>query len=134
MGSSAQGNVGIAFALVLVAGLSTVLGAAVVFTPGLAKFATPRFLAGGLAFSAGVMTYIAFVEIFQKSVTSFENAGHLEGRAYTFATLCFFVGVIITIVSSAISSAQLSINTSVGIDKASRPIYNSSLISSCMRY
>ena len=48
----AQGNVGVAFALVIGAGLSTTLGACAAF---FAKLASPRLLAMGLGLSAGVM-------------------------------------------------------------------------------
>ena len=80
-------NVGVAFALVTLAGLSTGLGAAVVCTPGLAKYATSTFLAGALSFSAGVMVYVSFVEIFQKSVGSFIDAGWKESVANALAVL-----------------------------------------------
>ena len=92
-------NVGIAFLLVFIAGLSTALGAAIVCTPCMAHLATPRFLAGGLSLSAGVMVYVSFVEIFQKSLTSFGDAGHSHGVANAFSTLCFFCGAVFVIVS-----------------------------------
>lgn len=87
-------NVGIALALVFGAGGSTAIGAAVVFFPSIVKLASKRVLAGSLGFSAGVMTYVSFVEIFAKSRLSFEDAGHDENKAYLYATLCFFAGVI----------------------------------------
>eukprot|EP00541_Cyclophora_tenuis_P014704 CAMPEP_0116545978 /NCGR_PEP_ID=MMETSP0397-20121206/2974_1 /TAXON_ID=216820 /ORGANISM="Cyclophora tenuis, Strain ECT3854" /LENGTH=371 /DNA_ID=CAMNT_0004070363 /DNA_START=38 /DNA_END=1153 /DNA_ORIENTATION=- len=86
-------NVGIAFGLVIGAGLSTALGAAVVFFPSLVKLASRRVLAGALGISAGVMTYVSFVEIFNKSQSSFQDAGFEEDQAYVYATLCFFGGV-----------------------------------------
>ena len=92
-------NVGIAFVLVTLAGISTVLGAAVVCTPGLAQQATPTFLAAALAFSAGVMVYVSFIEIFQKSVSSFVDAGHKKGVSNALATLCFFGGIGVVLVS-----------------------------------
>jgi len=87
-------NVGVAFALVIGAGASTGIGASVVFFPRLVRLASRKTLASGLGFSAGVMTYVSFVEIFQKSVIGFEEAGHSDKNAYTFATLCFFAGVV----------------------------------------
>jgi zinc transporter, ZIP family len=48
----AEGNVGVAFALVIGAGLSTTLGATAAFY---AKLASPLTLAVGLGLSAGVM-------------------------------------------------------------------------------
>jgi zinc transporter ZupT len=91
-------NVGIALALVFGAGASTAIGAAVVFFPSLVKLASKRVLAGSLGFSAGVMTYVSFVEIFTKSRTSFEER-HDENTAHLYATICFFAGVAIMMVS-----------------------------------
>lgn len=100
-----KGNVGVALALVLGAGLSTGIGATVVFVPSLVKLASRRVLASSLGFSAGVMTYVSYVKIFEKSMSEFENAGHDERMAYTYATLCFFGGIAIMLV----------LNTVVGI-------------------
>jgi ZIP family zinc transporter len=86
-------NVGVAFGLVIGAGFATALGACVVFFPWLVKLASRRVLASALGLSAGVMTYVSFVEIFNKSRNSFQNAGHEEGMANMYATLCFFGGV-----------------------------------------
>jgi zinc transporter ZupT len=92
-------DVGIAFALVTGAGMATALGAAIVFSPTLVKYASRRTLAGALGLSAGVMTYVSFAEIFAKSRLSFIDAGHSEDDAYIYATLCFFGGVLLMIVS-----------------------------------
>lgn len=97
--TSGNNNVGIALALVAGAGASTGLGAAVVFFPKVVKLASRRVLAGSLGFSAGVMTYVSFVEILQKARGSFEDAGFEENLAYIYSTLCFFGGVIIMMVS-----------------------------------
>ena len=61
-------NVGIAMALVAGAGASTALGASVVFFPSLVKLASRRVLASALGLSAGVMTYVSFVEIFESLI------------------------------------------------------------------
>jgi len=92
-------NVGIAFALVIGAGAATALGAAVVFVPALVRFASRRTLAGALGLSAGVMTYVSFVEIFQKANLSFVDAGKGEKKAYMYATVSFFGGVVLMLVS-----------------------------------
>lgn len=86
-------NVAMAFLLVGIAGLSTGLGGAVVCVPSLVQYATARVLAGGLAFSAGVMTMVSFIEIFPKSKESFEDAGFEENIAFDLAMVCFFGGV-----------------------------------------
>ena len=93
MSDYTRDNVAIAMGLVIAAGLSTGLGAAVVFFPSIVKLASRRVLAGSLGFSAGVMTYVSFVEIFAKSRISFEDSGFDSGKAYNYATLCFFGGV-----------------------------------------
>lgn len=93
-------NVGVAFALTVVAGLSTAVGAAVVFTPSLIKYATRSVLAAALAFAAGVMTYVSFAEIFGESVECFKDAGSDEDKAVIFATLSFFGGVFMMVVST----------------------------------
>ena len=85
------------------AGLATALGAAVVFFPSLVKLASRRVLASALGFSAGVMTYVSFVEIFSKSRKAFINYGETESNAYLYATLCFFGGVGVMLVSNALA-------------------------------
>lgn len=99
-------NVGVAFGAVIAAGASTAVGAAIVFFPRLVKLASRRVLASSLGISAGVMTYVSFVEIFQKAQDSFEE--HLErdyedpdkrfGMANLYATLSFFLGVLTMVV------------------------------------
>jgi zinc transporter, ZIP family len=91
-------NVGVAFALVIAAGVSTCIGASVVFFPSLVKLASKKTLAGGLGLSAGVMSYVSFVEIFNKSLKSFADAGFEDGDGYLYATLCFFGGVVAMVV------------------------------------
>ena len=54
-------NVLLAFALTLFAGLSTGIGSAIAF---LTKKTNKKFLSLSLGFSAGVMIYVSFVEIF----------------------------------------------------------------------
>ena len=92
-------NVGTALALVVAAGAATALGAAVVFFPSIVKLASRRVLAGSLGFSAGVMTYISFVEIFAKATNSYAKAGHNANDAYLYATLSVFSGVLVMMVS-----------------------------------
>ena len=91
-------NVGIAFALVFGAGSATAIGASVVFIPQLIQYANPTTLACGLGISAGVMIYVSFIEIIQKSKTAFMDAHYEPNIAYAYSTLCFFAGVVIMIV------------------------------------
>lgn len=105
MTGGGSSNVGIAFGAVFAAGASTAIGAAIVFFPRLVKLASRRVLASSLGISAGVMTYVSFVEIFQKSVGAFDemNLFKIEdddkrfGKANLYATLSFFTGVLIMI-------------------------------------
>ena len=103
--SDSNSNVGIAFGAVMAAGASTSVGAAFVFFPRLVKLASRRVLASSLGVSAGVMMYVSFVEIFQKSVGAFDDMNKFKiededkrwGLANLYATLSFFAGVFIMI-------------------------------------
>lgn len=89
----AQGNVGLAFGLAAAAGLCTTVGACIVFC---AQLANAKFLAGALGFSAGVMLYVSFAEIFlRKSVAGFEDANYSDVEAYRYSTLAFFGGFLL---------------------------------------
>lgn len=91
----------LAFLVVTIAGLSTGIGAAAVFFPRMVKLASRRVLASALGISAGVMTYVSFVEIFVKSIDAFEenladkidDEDKRSGMANLYATLSFFGGV-----------------------------------------
>lgn len=106
-------NVGIAFGAVAAAGASTAIGAAIVFFPRLVKLASRRVLASSLGISAGVMTYVSFVEIFQKAVGAFDNMNAYKieddderlGKANLYATLSFFGGVAIMVLIDVIVKA-----------------------------
>lgn len=88
-------NTGLAFCLVVAAGLSTAVGAAFVFAKNVVKLASKPVLAAGLGFSGGVMIYVSFIEIFQKSVGAFTDHGYGERDAHWSATLCLFAGMAI---------------------------------------
>jgi len=96
-------NIGLAIALVCGAGASTTIGASVVFFPQFVKIASRRVLASSLGISAGVMTYVSYVEIFHKSYTMFIEAGNDENRAYQYATICFFSGVLLVLILDMIN-------------------------------
>lgn len=111
-------NAGIGFAAVGAAGGSTAVGAAVVFFPRLVKLASRRVLASSLGFSAGVMTYVSFVEIFQKSVGAYNDDLLAEGRsedkaeglANTFATLSFFAGAAVMVLLDVLIEKLTGVN------------------------
>jgi ZIP family zinc transporter len=75
------------------AAAATMIGGLTVF---MSKESNPRMLAFGLAFAGGAMVYISLVEIFWKSLTSFSEV-FPDKEAYTYATLFFFVGVLMLV-------------------------------------
>lgn len=83
------GTVLFAFSLTLLAGLSTGIGSVLAL---FARTTNTRFLTAALGFSAGVMIYVALVEIFVKARESLESAlGPFQG--YLMTTLAFFGGI-----------------------------------------
>ncbi|ASB48191.1 zinc transporter ZupT [Alkalitalea saponilacus] len=76
-----------AFALTLFAGLATGIGSAMAF---FAKRTNTKFLSVALGFSAGVMIYVSFVEIFFKAKE--ELIGHLGEKPGTWITVASFFG------------------------------------------
>ncbi|MFP4287077.1 MAG: zinc transporter ZupT [Candidatus Izemoplasmataceae bacterium] len=81
-----------AFLLTTFAGLSTGIGSAIAF---FAKKTNETFLSVSLGFSAGVMIYLSFVEIFPKA---YESLSVILGNssAYRITTLAFFGGIFLT--------------------------------------
>lgn len=80
-----------AFGLTLFAGLSTGIGSLLALVT---RKTNHQFLAGALGFSAGVMIYVSFVEIFaQARVIIARSLGEKDGFIY--ATVAFFVGILI---------------------------------------
>ena len=88
-------NVGIAFVVTIGAGISTILGASVVFIPTLVKLANQKVLASSMGLSAGVMIYVSFVEIMVKSRDRFRRAGHGNAACHVYAACCFFGGIFV---------------------------------------
>lgn len=87
-----QENVLLAFGLTLFAGLATGIGSCLAF---FTKKTNKKFLSVSLGFSAGVMVYVSFVEIFVKGKTALiTTLGEQDG--YNMAVLFFFIGVLIS--------------------------------------
>lgn len=81
----------VAFGLTLFAGLSTGIGSAIAL---LTRRTNTRFLTLSLGFSAGVMIYVSFVEIFQKGRTELIEAhGVVMGNWVSVAA--FFGGILL---------------------------------------
>ncbi|MDG6224027.1 MAG: zinc transporter ZupT [Candidatus Thermoplasmatota archaeon] len=92
-----------AFALTLFAGLSTGIGSLVAF---LSKKFDPRFLAGSLGFSAGVMIYVSLVEIFFKAKDSLTEI-HGMRLGYFLTVLAFFGGIaVIAVIDRLVPSYE----------------------------
>lgn len=97
-----MGNVWLALVLTVFAGLATGIGSAIAFA---AKRTNYRFLSVATGFSAGVMLYVSFVEIFYKGLdalveTHGETLGHWLNVASFFAGIAL-IGVIDTLIPSA---------------------------------
>ncbi len=80
-----------AFGLTLFAGLSTGIGSALAF---FTKRTNKVFLSASLGFSAGVMIYVSFVEIFSEAKHILTEV-HGEKLGYWFTSLAFFGGILI---------------------------------------
>jgi len=80
-----------AIGLTVFAGLSTGIGSTMAF---LSKNFNPKFLAGSLGFSAGVMIYVSLIEIFVKAKDSLTLLyGYKQG--YWLTVISFFGGIAI---------------------------------------
>jgi len=86
-----MGDVVFAFLLITVAGLATGVGGFVVF---FSKATNTKFLSICLSFSAGVMLYVSFAEIFLEAIEALEYSfGDAPGLLI--AVLAFFGGIIL---------------------------------------
>ncbi|NLB27315.1 MAG: zinc transporter ZupT [Bacteroidales bacterium] len=84
-------NILYAFLLTAFAGLSTGIGSTIAF---FAKSTNTKLLTVSLGFSAGVMIYISFVEIFAEARFNFiESFGNFSGTLYTISA--FFGGILL---------------------------------------
>ncbi len=93
----------IAFGLTLFAGMATAIGSVIAFTATRTNY---RILSVATGFSAGVMLYVSFVEIFNKGVSSLvERFG--ETGAHWINTISFFGGMlIIGLIDNLIPAAE----------------------------
>lgn len=92
-----------AFLITLWAGLSTGIGSALIF---FTKRTNRIFLSVSLGFSAGVMVYVSFVELFRSAETTM-TPFYGERLATLYATLAFFAGVaLIGIIDRLIPEAE----------------------------
>ncbi|HSV96981.1 MAG TPA: zinc transporter ZupT [Spirochaetota bacterium] len=96
-------NILFAFGLTVFAGLSTGIGSVMAF---FSKKYNPNFLCGSLGFSAGVMIYVSFVEIFVKA--RYSLSGVLgEKTGYYVTVIAFFSGVaLIALIDKMVPSVE----------------------------
>jgi len=97
-----MGNVWFALGLTLFAGMATGIGSAIAF---MAKRTNYRFLSVATGFSAGVMLYVSFVEIFVKGAASLEERygdplGHWINAASFFGGMAL-IGIIDALIPHA---------------------------------
>ena len=95
-------NILFALGLTLFAGLSTGIGSAIAF---FAKKTNTKFLSTALGFSAGVMIYVSFTEIFPQALDMLEK-GNARFPELT-VTLAFFAGIaLIFLIDMVIPNAE----------------------------
>jgi ZIP family zinc transporter len=96
-------NILFAFGLTVFAGLATGIGSIMSL---FSKKFNPKFLAGSLGFSAGVMIYVSLVEIFVKAKDSLISVHGLKaGNIYT--VIAFFTGIaLIALIDKLIPSFE----------------------------
>lgn len=92
-----------AFSLTLFAGLSTGIGSALSL---LTKKTSTKFLSVALGFSAGVMIYVSFIEIFEKAKDALTSALGTKGGTWATVGGFFFGILIITIIDKLIPSTE----------------------------
>jgi len=96
-------NVWIAFGLTLFAGAATGVGSAIAF---FAKRTNYRFLSVSTGFSAGVMLYVSFVELFQQGAANLVAAYGARGGHWANAG-AFFGGILlIGVIDKLVPSAE----------------------------
>jgi len=83
-------SVGVALILTLLAGLATTVGSAIAF---FAHHTNTRLLAVSLGFSAGVMIYVSFAELFPSGTE--ELTGAIGATAETTAVIALFAGMLL---------------------------------------
>lgn len=94
-------NLFTAFALTVFAGMATGIGSLIAFTASRTDF---RFLSISTGFSAGVMLYVSFVEMFPMALSEMTELKGDE-TAYLIATIAFFIGIaVIALIDTLIPS------------------------------
>lgn len=93
----------LAFSLTMFAGLATGIGGLFVLR---AKQTNFKFISGSLGFSAGVMIYVSFVELFPDALHRLSEA-HGEQRGSWLTVIFFFIGIaLIAIIDKLVPSGE----------------------------
>ena len=109
-------GVWLALGLTIFAGLATGIGSVIAFG---AKRSNYRFLAVATGFSAGVMLYVSFVELFPQGTSALEEA-YGETWGVVVNVLAFFGGIVLmAIIDFLIPSAENPHETHAEIELAS---------------
>lgn len=110
-------NLLLAFGLTALAGLSTGVGSAIAF---FSRRTNIGFLATALGFSAGVMIYVSFIEIFPKALASLIPIhGQTAGTWYTVAA--FFGGIMLILLIDHLVPAHENPHEAHVIEEMSEP-------------
>ncbi len=118
-------NVLIAFAMTMVAGLSTGIGSLIALK---AKHGNQTFLSVALGFSAGVMVFVSLVEILPKATESMEECLS-GGPAYLAAILAFFAGMgVVAAIDKLVPEAANPHEVHLANEMQSKPVDEKSLM------
>lgn len=85
-------DVALAFGLTIASGFATCLGGAIVYAPQIRQFSTAKVISASLSLAAGVMIYVAFIEIFPEAEEHFHDAGISHAASHAWAAVTFFGG------------------------------------------
>lgn len=96
-------DVWVAFGLTLFAGMATAIGSVIAFT---AKRTDYRFLSVATGFSAGVMLYVSFVEIFVKGIVALQDRFGEVGAQWVNAASFFGGMLLIGLIDNLIPAAE----------------------------
>jgi ZIP family zinc transporter len=114
-------DVWIAFGLTLFAGMATAIGSVIAFT---AQRTNYRFLSVATGFSAGVMLYVSFVEIFFKGVESLVERFGETGAHWVNAGSFFGGMLLIGLIDNLIPAAENP--HEIHSEKETRPLHDPS--------
>jgi ZIP family zinc transporter len=85
-------DVALAFGLTIASGFATCIGGAIVYAPQIRQLSTAKVISASLSLAAGVMVYVAFIEIFPEAEEHFHDAGISHGASHAWAAVTFFGG------------------------------------------